>query len=146
MLEIKDYLLEYKRKIPNILLIWTIILTFIIICLIIINNTVTIKSYYQVQGIVKNKSLSIYVLVEDLNKVVDNKKIYINEYEYNYKVSQISRELITNNTNFYKEIIIDVNLNDKIFIDNNIIVVKFVIKEKTIFEYIINLVRGEHDE
>lgn len=143
MISIQDSLLEYKRKIPSILLIWMMILTFIIISLIIINQVVTIKNYYLTEGIIQDKSISIYVLVKDLDKVVDNNNLYINNKKYSYKVKEINKEIITSDTNFYKEVILSVNLDYKLLIDNNIIELKFIVKEMTIFEYIIDLIKGE---
>lgn len=143
MLSIENYLLEYKRKLPTMLFLWMMILTFIIISLVTINKLVTIKNYYLNEGIIKDKSIIIYVSVKDLYKVVDNNVLYINNKKYNYKIQKISKEIITDNTNFYKEITLHVNLDYKLLIDNNIVQLKFVVNEMTIFEYIVNLIKGE---
>lgn len=142
MLDINDYLLRYQRKIPKILLIWLILLSFIIAVLIIINNCFKFNSYYQVQGIVKDNLLSVYVLVDDLKNITGNNTVYIENDKYKYKVASMKEEIISNNTLFYKEVLLHIDLKDKNFIDNNIIKVKFIVKEMTIFEYIIDLIRG----
>lgn len=143
MLSIENYLLEYKRKLPTMLFLWMMILTFIIISLVTINKLVTIKNYYLNEGIIKDKSVIIYVSVKDLYKVVNNSTLYINNRKYNYKIQKISEEIITNNNNFYKEITLYVNLDYKLLIDNNIVELKFIVNEMTIFEYIVNLIKGE---
>lgn len=142
MLDINDCLLRYQRKIPKILLIWLILLSFIIAVLIIINNCFKFNSYYQVQGIVKDNLLSVYVLVDDLKNITGNNTVYIENDKYKYKVASMKEEIISNNTLFYKEVLLHIDLKDKNFIDNNIIKVKFIVKEMTIFEYIIDLIRG----
>ena len=143
MLSIENYLLEYQRKIPNILFLWMMILTFIIISLVIINQTVTIKNYYSKEALIKDKNVSIYVLLKDLDKVVDNNYLYVKNKKYSYKIKEIGNEIITDNTSFYKEVILSVNIDNRVLIDNNIIEVGFIVKEMTIFEYIIDLIKGE---
>lgn len=142
MLDINDYLLRYQRKIPKILLIWLILLSFIIAVLIIINNCFKFNSYYQVQGIVKDNLLRVYILVDDLKNITGNNTVYIENDKYKYKVASMKEEIISNNALFYKEVLLHIDLKDKNFIDNNIIKVKFIVKEMTIFEYIIDLIRG----
>ena len=143
MQSINEFLLEYKRRIPNILLLWTIILTFIIFGLFVINKTVTINNYYHVEGIVKDKNICIYVLLKDLDKVIGNSELYISNSKYNYIISEISEETIASDTNFYKKVLLKINTKDIIFIDNNVININFIVKKMTIFEYIINLIEGE---
>lgn len=143
MLNVNDYLLQYKRKLPNILLIWTIILTFIIVFIVIINNTFKLKNYYQLNGIVKDSYLSILMPIYDINSIVNNDIIYIDNIKYSYKIKEIDVEIIQEGTVFYQKIFLDVDLKDKNFIDNNVIKVKFVIKEMTILEYILYLFKGE---
>lgn len=142
MLDINDYLLRYQRKIPKILLIWLTLLSFIIAVLIIINHCFKFNNYYQVQGIVKDNLLSVYILVDDLKNITGNNTVYIENDKYKYKVASMKEEIISNNTLFYKEVLLHIDLKDKNFIDNNIIKVKFIVKEMTIFEYIIDLIRG----
>ena len=142
MLDINDYLLRYQRKIPKILLIWLILLSFIIAVLIIINHCFKFNSYYQVKGIVKDNLLSVYILVDDLKNITGNNTVYIENDKYKYKVASMKEEIISNNALFYKEVLLHIDLKDKNFIDNNIIKVKFIVKEMTIFDFIFDLIRG----
>lgn len=142
MLNIKDYLLEYERKVPNILIIWGIILAFITIFILIINYNFKIIDYYQINGIIKGGSINILVPIDRVNSIVDTDFVYVNSKRYTYKVKEISN-IINENNNFYQNIILDINFNDKIFIENNIMEVKFIINKETILKYIYNLIKGE---
>lgn len=142
MLDINDYLERFKRKTPKILFIWIIFITFIIIMFIIINSCVTIKNYYRADGIINNKSLIFYITKNDLNKIIYLDKLYIDDLEYKYKIIEMDDTVLVDNI-YYKEIKLDVDIKDELLIDNNIIDVQFVINEMTIFEYIVNLVKGE---
>lgn len=142
MLNIKDYLLEYERKVSNILIIWGIILAFITIFILIINYNFKIIDYYQINGIIKGGSINILVPIDRVNSIVDTDFVYVNSKRYTYKVKEISN-IINENNNFYQNIILDINFNDKIFIENNIMEVKFIINKETILKYIYNLIKGE---
>lgn len=142
MLSVKDYLLQYERKVPNILVIWGIILAFITIFILIINHYFKIIDYYQIKGIVKDNSINILVPIDRVNSIVDNDFVYVNSKRYTYKVKEISN-IINENNNFYQNIILDINLIDKNFIENNIMEVKFIINKETILKYIYNLIKGE---
>ena len=142
MLSVKDYLLQYERKVPNILVIWGIILAFITIFILIINHYFKIIDYYQIKGIVKDNSINILVPIDRVNSIVDNDFVYVNSKRYTYRVKEISN-IINDNNNFYQNIILDINLIDKNFIENNIMEVKFIINKETILKYIYNLIKGE---
>lgn len=143
MLDINDYLLRYKIKIPKILLGWIIFLTFIICGCLIINKTFNFTEYYKIQGVVNEKSVSVYITYNDLYKIINNNTLYIKNEKYNYRVDKINEEIIVSNNNYYKEVLLNINLKEEQFIDNNLIDIQIIIKEMTILEYIVNLVKGE---
>lgn len=142
MLDINDYLLKFKRKTPKILLIWMMFITFIIIIFIMINSCITIKNYYRTEGIVSDKGLIIYITRNDLDKVIQLDKLYINNIEYNYKIIEIGNNVFVDSV-YYKEIKLNVDIKEKLLIDNNVIDIQFIVSEMTIFEYIVNLLKGE---
>ena len=142
MLDINDYLQRFKRKTPKILFIWTMFITFIIIVFIMINSRITIKNYYRTQGVISNKSLIFYIAENDLNKVINLDKIYIDEIGYNYTIMGIGEPLFMDNV-YYKEIKLNTRIKEKLLIDNNVIDIQFIVSEMTIFEYIVNLIKGE---
>lgn len=143
MLSINDYMIKYQRKIPKILFTWLILFTFIILGVILINQTFKLTDYYKTSGIVKYNKLNLLVPISELKIIADNSNIYIGSDKYTYEIDRIGYEIINEQNNFYKEVMIKVNLNDRDFIDNAVVEVRFVVEEMTIFEYIINLVRGK---
>lgn len=143
MLSINDYMIKYQRKIPKILFTWLILFAFIILGVILINQTFKLTDYYKTSGIVKYNKLNLLVPISELKIIADNSNIYIGSNKYTYEIDRIGYEIINEQNNFYKEVMIKVNLNDRDFIDNAVVEVRFVVEEMTIFEYIINLVRGK---
>lgn len=143
MLSINDYMIKYQRKIPKILFTWLILFAFIILGVILINQTFKLTDYYKTSGIVKYNKLNLLVPISELRIIADNSNIYIGSDKYTYEIDRIGYEIINEQNNFYKEVMIKVNLNDRDFIDNAVVEVRFVVEEMTIFEYIINLVRGK---
>jgi len=143
MLSINDYMIKYQRKIPKILFTWLILFAFIILGVILINQTFKLTDYYKTSGIVKYNKLNLLVPINELKIIADNSNIYIGSDKYTYEIDRIGYEIINEQNNFYKEVMIKVNLNDRDFIDNAVVEVRFVVEEMTIFEYIINLVRGK---
>ncbi|MBQ7136802.1 MAG: hypothetical protein IJO43_02345 [Bacilli bacterium] len=141
MLDIRDYLLEYKRKIPNLILIWTVFLVFIITFILIINKSFKITNYYLVKGIVKDNKLNLVVSLDRKDSIIKNNYIYIDENKYKYKVESIS-DIVQENNNFYQQIILDIDVKDANLIENNVIESKFIVSKKTILEYIYNLIKG----
>lgn len=142
MLDINDYLQRFKRKTPKILFIWTVFITFVIVIFIIINSCVTIKNYYSTEGMISNRSLKLYISPNDLNKIIKLNELYIDDIGYNYKIIEISETLFVNGL-YHKEIKLNVDIEDELLINNNVIDIQFIIDEMTIFEYIVNLVKGE---
>lgn len=143
MLTVNDYLLQYQRKLPKMLFLWLMIGAFITVFVLIINNNFKLNDYYQINGIVKEKNLSILVPFERVNTICQNNYVYIDEYKYKYQIVSINEEVIRDVTGIYQEVLIEVNLNDKNFIDNHIVRLQFIVKERTILEYIFNLIKGE---
>ena len=143
MLDIKDYLLEYKRKISNILTLWSLLLVFIMISALIINSTFKLIDYYKVEGIVQENKLIITAPYNRVNSIINNDYIYIQNEKYKYKVESISKDIVNVGNEFYQEIILNIEFKDRELVDNNILKIKFIIKKMTIFEYIFNLFKGE---
>lgn len=142
MLNIRDYLLEYKRKIPNLILIWTVFLVFIITFILIINNSFKITNYYLVKGIVKDNKLNFIVSLDMKDSIIKNNYIFIGESKYKYKVDSIG-DVVQENNEFYQQVVLDIDVKNANLIENNIIESKFIVSKKTILEYIYNLIKGE---
>lgn len=142
MLDIEDFMQQYKRKIPNILLLWYVVIIFIIIILITINNTLKYNKYYQTEGVIVDSYLKLYVPLDKLNILDIADDVYINGEWNSYKVVSIGKDNFELVGKIYKEVFLNIQ-NDKKYIENNVFKVKFLVEEKTIFEYIIDLFKGE---
>src|SRR5574344_837836 len=103
MLTVNDYLLQYQRKLPKMLFLWLMIGAFITVFVLIINNNFKLNDYYQINGIVKEKNLSILVPFEKVNTICQNNYVYIDEYKYKYKIVSINEEVIRDVTGIYQE-------------------------------------------
>ena len=72
MIDINDYKILFQRKDKRITKYWIIILIIIIIGIIYINNSFKYYEFYSNIGEYKNKTLNIYVLIDDLEKITKN--------------------------------------------------------------------------
>ncbi len=112
----------------------------ILVSIIIFNNN--LEDYYINKGIVKDKELTLFVDINDINKVTNNEKIIIERDIFTYKVTKIS-DLVMDN-NIYKEVKIKVDKLDKIhLLDNNVVNLKVIINKTSILEYLLNTMKGE---
>lgn len=143
MNNIKSYII-LNKKTNNIINMFISISIMIIITLIVIIQFKYIK-HYEIKGIViKNNEeykLQLYIDPDKLNVVKNNKKIIIEEKEYEYKISSIDNEYTINN---YLKVTIDIKLLEKDKINNNILQTKIQESNKKLFYYIKNyLLKGE---
>lgn len=138
MIDINDYKILFQRKDKRITKYWIIILIIIIIGIIYINNSFKYYEFYSNIGEYKNKTLNIYVLIDDLEKITKNEKIKIKNKEFAYNIKTISEENIYLNNNYYKEISLSIDKNN--LIENEIAEIKIVTKESSLLEYIFKTV------
>lgn len=112
----------------------------ILVLIIIFNNN--IEDYYVNKGIVKDKELTLFVDINDISKVTNNKKIMIERDIFTYEVTKISDLLVDNN--IYKEVNIKVDkLDKKHLLNNNIVDLKIIINKTSILSYLIDTMKGE---
>lgn len=143
MNSIKSYII-LNKKTSNIINMFILISLMIVITLIVITQFKYIK-YYEIKGmVVKNNDdykLQLYIAPDKLNVIKNNKKIIIEEKEYEYKINSIDNEYTINN---YLKVIIDIKLLEKDKINNNILQIKIQESNKKLFYYIKNyLLKGE---
>lgn len=143
MNNIKSHII-LNKKTNNIINMFILISLMIIITLITITQFKYIK-YYEIKGmVVKNNEeykLQLYIDPNKLNVVKNNKKIIIEEKEYEYKINSIDNEHTINN---YLKVTIDIKLLEKDKINNNILQTKIQESNKKLFYYIKNyLLKGE---
>ena len=110
------------------------IILFLIVTLLVFDN-IKYYVYYKSSGIVIEKnSLKIETDLNNLDKVISNKKIKIKERNFAYTIKSISESLSSLDKTI--EVILNIKLNDEINIINNIVEIKILEKEMTILEYI----------
>lgn len=137
MIDINDYKIIYNTKIKKNTKMWFLILIFIIIGILLINNSFKYKRYYSNISEYKDGYLNIYVLIDDLDKITKNKEIIIDNDEFAYKINEISKENIYSNNNYYKEIKLSI---DKKINENESVKIKIVIEQSSLLEYIFKTV------
>lgn len=137
MIDINDYRVIYKQNIIGITRIWFCILIFIIIGIFVINKSFKYISYYTNVGEAKDEYFNVYVLIDDLAKIIENQKIIIENEEFAYKIKEISEENIYLNNNYYKEVKLSIA---KKMDENMVINFKIIDNEQTILEYVFETV------
>lgn len=143
MPSINDFILQDEIKKPKLLLCWLLIIGFIILSLIGMNSIFKFNHYYLASGIVKGEYLSLYVPTKEVDKIINSDYIYLHDDKYKYQVIKISDNIIENNLAYYQEVLIDVDLHNKSFVNNQIIEAKFILESETMFQYFINFAKGE---
>lgn len=118
------YIVKSKYIILDIILI----MLFIYLLLWILFNY-KYDRYYITKGIVvlndNTYYLRLYVNIEDISKIINNKLLTIDNINYSYTVKYIREELmVDNNYKNYKEILIPYTFNQSDSILNNVIDVK----------------------
>jgi hypothetical protein len=101
-----------------------------------------LEDYYISNGKVLNQKVIVVVNSEELKKITDNKKIKIERNIFTYKVEKINE--VNNNNFMYYEVTLEFDrIPEHLFIDNNIIELRFIINKMTIFDYLIKTLKGE---
>ena len=121
------------------LIVVSIFMLFLLI-IIFLNNK--IEDYYICNGRVVDKKMIIVIEKDRLNDITENKKIIIERNIFTYKIEKINE--VINNNSIYYEVFLDFDrIPDHLFIDNNIIEVKFIVNKITVFDYLIKTLKGE---
>lgn len=125
------------RKIPHRIYIW---LAFIIIGLVSLILIAFLFSYDETKifvGIIHqdngNYHVSILVPETDVNNII-NKKLIIDNKEEKYSITNISDDYYIDNNITYREVKIDTTINEKDIINNNIIELKFIVDQTTLYQ------------
>ena len=143
-IDINDYNLNmYNNKI-SLLYKWIIVSIFIIILLLILGFNNNYYTYYQGVGVLKEKDyLSINVDTKNIDKVLKSKKIMIGGSTLTYNVTNISEEFNISGEILYKEITLSIKLEASDNIKNNNLDFKIIVDKTSIFNYMLNKIKGE---
>jgi len=139
-----------KNQIPIPIYNFIKIMEFLLISFFLIIFLYSYTEYYENYGIMKEKEnnyyLKVKVLVDDLNILKSNNKLFIDNSAYNYEVFDFDNELLVDiNKNNYKYLYLKVDIPNNYKISNYI--VKFKVEEgkKRIYEYLINVIGGNNN-
>jgi replicative superfamily II helicase len=99
-------------------------------------------NYFMVTSKVKNNKVVLIVENENLDKIVDNKKLIIGKDTFTYEIEQIN-DFIYENI-LLKEITIKINnLDENKMIENSILKLKIITNKTSIFKYLMKTMKGE---
>lgn len=112
----------------------TIFVTFIIL------SQINYTKYSKINGYVlenDNKyQLSLYLSPYELKIINNTNKLIIDKKEYEYKIDYVAKDYIILNNKNYINVVLDINLDEKDKIVNNIINLKIKEANKKLFYYI----------
>lgn len=135
--DIEDYKLIQDKENNNWLLMVIIFLLTIGIIIILCKLKFFV---YEKQTLIKdNNQYYLIVNSKDIDNLINNKIIYINQKEYRYEITKISNDYSNIDNNIYQSIYIN-PYNYKT--DSIITECYFLKSDKTIYELIIEFVRG----
>lgn len=141
MMKYIDSEIILQRKIGPLVYIYIMIIIVIVLSLIILFILCYYKTYYHVKGIVVNEDnhfyIRVYVPLESLKYIIDNKMLKIDGNEYEYNIMEIDSEYFTDNITTYQIVKIEVNFEDKYKLNNLTLDLDFLKDNKRIIDYII---------
>lgn len=122
-----------NNKTPKSIISWiTILIILIIVLLILFSIPFNIfKSYV---GNVYIKNNESYVLINQENcdfPIINKKYLYIKNKKYKYEITEINQNLIT----------IKLNIEDKLKIQNNIVIINIIDERTTMFKILKNKIK-----
>lgn len=136
-------LLEYNilyRNTSSLIKIYFLFILLITLCLLIFYN-IEYKNYYKNSGIViEDDCIKINVSNSDVDVISNNRKLKIKDREFAYTVKSISDVMYS--VDYYREIILQINLDDDLNIKNNIVKFNILLDKQTILEYIFHKIGG----
>ena len=137
---IKGYIILNKNTNYYIKLFIYLSIIFLLFIVILLNTKY--KMYYKTKGIVtSDKNLMLIVKIDKLKYVKNNNKLVIDNKEYVYSIKSINNDYeIDNNLNNYLYLYLDVSLDSKDKITNNVLNVKLLESNKKIFYYLKNYI------
>lgn len=145
IINIRDYN-NIKCCIPKSIYSWITIIVSIILIFLIFAFNYDFEFYYNTKATYykNNSMLKISIPIDDVDEITENNKLILGNMEYEYDVNKITNQLIQGvNMQQYSDILLDLRLDKKYKIENNLLDIKIKYDEKNIFEIIKDFVIGE---
>lgn len=131
----ENYEINYKKYIYVV----SIFLIFFLVVIVFNNN---FYNYFTGKfSVVNNDEVSLVVNYSDLDKIINNENIIIEGTKFTYKINKINDYMYDGI--LFKEIIMNVDLPDKLNIINNYLDYKIELGKETIFDILIKVVKGD---
>lgn len=135
MININNYNNLYNKKV-RLLNCLTVGIIFVVLIIFIVFRNIKYEEFYINNGMVIDSNVvELMVNVDELNYVTTNDKLKINDNTFAYTIISIS-DVIFNNNNYYQKILLNIKLDKKSNIKNNILKIKIPLSKKTILKYI----------
>lgn len=142
-INLKDFIKEYELNLKSTYIKYLVIILIPITVLVILSIKCTYYKYYYNEGLVTNRnSLIINILSSDLNKVLNNKKIIINNKEYLYEVVEIGEKFLYQEGNIYQTLTLNVKLDENINLKNYNTKIRILLSKKKVITVISELIKG----
>lgn len=135
MININNYNNLYNKRV-RLLNCLTVGIIFIVLIIFIVFRNIKYEEFYINNGMVIDSNVvELMVNVDELNYVTTNDKLKINDNTFAYTIISIS-DVMFNNNYYYQKILLNIKLDKKSNIKNNILKTKIPLSKKTILKYI----------
>lgn len=135
MVNINNYNNLYNKKV-RLLNCLTVGIIFVVLIIFIVFRNIKYEEFYINNGMVIDSNVvELMVNVDELNYVTTNDKLKINDNTFAYTIISIS-DVMFNNNYYYQKILLNIKLDKKSNIKNNILKIKIPLSKKTILKYI----------
>ncbi len=135
MININNYNNLYNKKV-RLLNCLTVGIIFVVLIIFIVFRNIKYEEFYINNGMVIDSNVvELMVNVDELNYVTTNDKLKINDNTFAYTIISIS-DVMFNNNYYYQKILLNIKLDKKSNIKNNILKIKIPLSKKTVLKYI----------
>ena len=138
MIDINDYKVLFRKHDKKLTRLWCVVVLIIIVGIFYINKSFKYYEYYSNIGEYRDNYLNLYILIDDLEKITENEKIYIENKEFAYEIKEISQENNYLNNNYYKEV--KLFIKETKLLNNEIVDIKIIINSSSLLEYVFKTV------
>lgn len=136
-IEIVSYDKNSKVSLELKVFLCSLVVGFLLVCLVVVMNLLKKDLYYQNNLIIiSNHNVMFNVLKDDLDIIKDNSYLIIDNKKYYYHISSIE---LVNDINVYYRVNLDLDNN---LLVNSINSFRILIREESLFNYIVRIVRG----
>ena len=146
-MQISEYQENFYNKTINLKKIILIISIFIFVILSILVANNSFYDYFNGMLIIESdKKISTLVIINDLEKILNNNKIIINNVNYSYIIEKIDDDNFINGDDVFKKVYLKINDSEVFNLENIYLNYSIIIKKNTIFNYIKeSIIGGSND-